>query len=70
VPKQARLGFNSLVSLVWCFRKQRNACVFDGVSLEVHRTILDIRNKATLWCMAGATDLSSLSLGRVLSEGE
>jgi hypothetical protein len=71
VPKQARSGFNSLVSLVvWCFWKQRNACVFDGVSPEVPRTILDIRNEATLWCMAGAKDLSSLGLGRVLSGGE
>jgi hypothetical protein len=71
VPKQARSGFNSLVSLVvWCFWKQRNACVFDGVSPEVPRTILDIKNEATLWCMAGAKDLSSLGLGRVLSGGE
>jgi hypothetical protein len=70
VPKQARSGFNSLVSLVmWYFWKQRNACVFDGVSPEVPRTILDIRNEATLWCMAGAKDLSSLCLGPVLSRG-
>jgi hypothetical protein len=69
VPKQARSGFNSLVSLVvWCFWKQRNACVFDGVSPEVPRTILDIRNEATLWCMAGAKDLSSLCYPEVSSQ--
>jgi hypothetical protein len=71
VPKQAHLGFNSLVSLVvWCFWKRRNACVFDGVSPEVPRTILDNRNEATLWCMVGAKDLSSLGLDRVLSGGK
>jgi hypothetical protein len=71
VPKQVHASFNSLVSLIlWCLWKHRNVCVFDGISPTVPRIILDIRNEATLWCMAGAKGLSSLGLGRVTAGGE
>jgi hypothetical protein len=41
-------------------------CVFDGMP----RVILDIRNEAMMWCMAGAKGLSSLGMGRVLIGGK
>jgi hypothetical protein len=61
VPRQVRAGFNSLVILIMCcLWKQRNVCAFDGISPTVPRIILDIKSEASLWCMAGAKELSSL----------
>jgi hypothetical protein len=44
--------------------------VFDGISPAMPRIILDIKNYASLWCMAGAKGLSSLGLGRITARGE
>lgn len=59
VPKQQRAGFNSLVILLvaWWMWKHRNACVFYGTSPSTQRTIQDIKDEATMWCMAGARGL-------------
>jgi hypothetical protein len=71
VPKQMRVGLNSLISLVlWYMWKQRNACVFHRILPSVPRIILDINSEAALWCMAGAKGLVSLGLGRVTTRGE
>jgi hypothetical protein len=71
VPTQVLAEFNSLVSLIsWSLWKHRNACVFDSLSSAVTGIIVDIRRKATLWCMTGAKGLSSLGLGRGTTGGE
>jgi hypothetical protein len=71
VPKQVRAGFSSLVTLImWCLWKHHNACVFDRISPAVPRIILEIKNEASLWCMAGAKGLSSLGLDRITAGGE
>jgi hypothetical protein len=61
-PQTRSSGFQfSLVILVlWCLWKHHNACVFDGISPGVPRIIQEIKDDATLWCMAGAKGLSSI----------
>jgi hypothetical protein len=61
VPKQHRLGFNSLITLVaWWLWKHRNSCVSDGTSPNAPRIIRDIKDDARMRCTTGAKGLSSL----------
>jgi hypothetical protein len=61
VPNSKRKGFNSLVILVsWRLWKQRNTCVFDGVSPSIRSMLQEIHEDVKLWGMAGAKDIRQL----------
>jgi hypothetical protein len=40
--------------------KQRNACVFDGVSPSIRSMLQEIHEDVKLWGMAGAKDIRQL----------
>uniref|UniRef100_A0A0A8ZPB4 Reverse transcriptase zinc-binding domain-containing protein n=1 Tax=Arundo donax TaxID=35708 RepID=A0A0A8ZPB4_ARUDO len=64
VDKHKRKGLNSLIILVaWELWKHRNDCVFNAVSLDVHRVVKAVEDEGTLWCAAGASKLGGLSSG-------
>jgi hypothetical protein len=61
VPPIQRKGFNTLVSLVaWMMWKHRNACVFDKAPPSIAKIIQEVRDEASLWCLAGAAGLRGL----------
>lgn len=61
VPPIQRKGFNTLVSLVaWMLWKHRNTCVFDKAPPSIARIIQEVRDEASLWCLAGAAGLRGL----------
>ena len=60
-PTVFRKGINSLIILgAWMIWKQRNDCVFNGVSTNVQRILTHIEEEAHLWCLAGARELARL----------
>jgi hypothetical protein len=54
-------GFNSLVILgAWVIWKHRKRCVFYGSAPNVQVALLNARDEALGWCLAGAKGLSLL----------
>ena len=46
----------------WIIWKHRNACVFEGSSPSVNTILSELKDKHSLWCMAGAKNLQGLEL--------
>jgi ribosomal protein L30/L7E len=44
----------------WRLWKQRNACVFDGVSPSIRSMLQEIHEDVKLWGMTGAKDIRQL----------
>ena len=46
--------------------KQRNACVFEGMTPSVASIMREIKDEHNLWCLAGAKRLQGLGLAGAL----
>jgi len=63
LQKKNRKGFNSFCILgVWILWKHRNACVFEGLALNLQAAVQAFKDEAHIWQLAGAKRLSTLCL--------
>lgn len=61
LPKDLKKGLNSLIILcAWELWKHRNFCVFEGGRPDLQLVLQSVREDCSLWCSAGARDLSFL----------
>ena len=62
IPEHQKKGFSSLVALgAWIIWTHRNACVFEGATPSMSRALSVTSDERSLWEIAGARSLSSLT---------